>query len=519
VVPGLGDDVIIMNPVEFEALEFEVYHDYQELHCYAGLAGEYMERYDFEPLDERQWDITEHLGGENSRLVIVPEGEPLEVQVECWASNIYIEPPPEEPPEGVVFGAGGWGPVWELGSFERSHPPLEWNGDDITVPSDPGPDGHSFQVKYRLCADVCETAALPAPYIHTLYYSMGEPRIAWIWDGDESMISGFKVYVDGSFWRGPRRDLRAFTLHGLEPSCGERLELRMTAYSGATLVPDRESPRSNTVVLEGPPCPLPDLTPTDVTVHDGQLRIHILNEGGPLRSEEITVRFETLVSRALIDTATWPAVSISPEGIHFLQTSEPVEPLPLRVIVDPDNDIEEMNEDNNTYGMSVVMRVEFLRVHAPFCNEWSCSIVSCDSEHAFYLWAGHGRTLSDVDWVAHRYFPPDGGYLRATCGHQCGSGSPSEAWSMEGDERYTFEFEVPPSEKLYVKVTGQEIDHGPTDWDSLGQVESGYTPGQNWGARPEPYEADYGRETPCDDPFCSECRRGLWARWRITRVQ
>ena len=29
----------------------------------------------------------------------------------------------------------------------------------------------------------------------------------------------------------------------------------MTAYSGATLVPDQESPPSNTVVLERPPCP------------------------------------------------------------------------------------------------------------------------------------------------------------------------------------------------------------------------------------------------------------------------
>jgi len=355
-----------------------------------------------------------------------------------------------------------------------------------------------------------------------MYYWMGERRIAWTWDGDESMISGFRLYVNGSFWRSPRPDLRAFTLYGHEPTCGERLELQMTAYSGATLAPDRESPPSNTRVLEGPPCPLPDLTPTDVTVHDGQLRIHVLNEGGPLRNEEITVRFETLVSRALIDTVTWPPATIPSEGIRFLQTSEAVEHLPLRVIVDPDDDIEELSEDNNAYGMPVAMRVEFLRVHAPFCNEWSCSIVSCDSEHVFYLWAGHGRTLSDANWVARSvYFPPEGGYLRATCGHQCGSGSPSEAWRMEGDERYTFEFEVPPSENLYVKVAGQEVDHGPTDWDSLGQVESGYTPAQNWGARDEPYEATYDRETSCDDPFCSECRAGagLWARWRITRVR
>jgi hypothetical protein len=137
----------------------------------------------------------------------------------------------------------------------REHPRSDWDGHVITVESDPGPDGHSFEVQYRICEGSCEEAAFPAPYIHTMYYSMGQPRIAWTWDGDESIITGFRLYVNGSFWRSPRRDIRAFTLHGLEPACGERLEFQMTAYSGATLVPDRESPRSNTLVVEGPPCP------------------------------------------------------------------------------------------------------------------------------------------------------------------------------------------------------------------------------------------------------------------------
>jgi hypothetical protein len=80
--------------------------------------------------------------------------------------------------------------------------------------------------------------------------------LTWRWDGDESLINGFKLYVDGSFYTSFRRDVRSYELRGsLLPACGERLEFQMTAYSGATLVPERESPRSNTLVVEGPPCP------------------------------------------------------------------------------------------------------------------------------------------------------------------------------------------------------------------------------------------------------------------------
>jgi hypothetical protein len=336
------------------------------------------------------------------------------------------------------------------------------------------------------------------------------------------MISGFKLYVNGSFWRGPSPDVRAYTLYGLEPSCGERLELQMTAYSGATLAPDRESPRSNTRVLEGPPCPLPDLTPTDVTAHEpsGQLRIHVLNNGGDLVNQDITVNLVRISTNERIALPTWSGVNILSGGEGILQSSDLVlEPSDLRVIVDPANEIEETDEGNNIYETPVVMRVEFLRVHTSACNE-GCNLISRDSEHVFYLWAGHGRTLSDANWVAGGVVFPPGGVLTAACDHRADS-SPDEAWRMEGDERYTFEFEVPPDENLYVKVTGQEVDHGPSDWDSMGQVESGYTPAQNWGARDEPYDARYDGETSCDEPFCVECgfgHPGLRAWWRITRL-
>ena len=351
-------------PVEFEALEFEVDHDYDEVWCYASLAGGDVERYGpFEPLGERQWDIAAHLGGENSRTVAVHDDESLEVHVECWASNIYTWE--EESPGGGLPEGGAWGPVWDLGSFIEYHPrDPDWGGHVITVGSSGGHQGHSFRAQYRICADSCEEAAF-APPVLTLWRGIGNRlRLQWRWGGDESMINGFRLYVNGNFYRAFRPDQRSWEIPSdLEPSCGERLEFQMTAFEGPTPVPNRESPRSNIRFLEGLPCPLPDLTPADVTVHDGQLRIHVLNNGGPLRNEEITVRFETLVSRAEIDTVTWPAVTISPGGIRFLQTGDyfqirtyegvehrPVReflPAGMRIILDPDNEIEELNEDNN----------------------------------------------------------------------------------------------------------------------------------------------------------------------------
>lgn len=232
-----------MTLVEFEALEFEVFDDYDDVYCYAALAGGGMERYGpFDPLGERRWDIAEYVGGENSRRVAVPMDEDLQVQAECvgYATDYGLDWTAEA--------------IYDLGSFQTSHNRGEWTGEDIVVESEPGPGGHYFRVTYRLCAGSCEAAALPAPYIHTMYELMGQPRIAWSWGGDDAAIRGFNLYVNENLWRSVG-DLRSYTLYDLEPACGERLELSMTAFSGEPLTPDEESPRSNTIVLEGPRCP------------------------------------------------------------------------------------------------------------------------------------------------------------------------------------------------------------------------------------------------------------------------
>jgi hypothetical protein len=124
----------------------------------------------------------------------------------------------------------------------------------ITVESDPGRDGHSFEVQYRICEDSCEEAAFPAPHIVGVYYWGGEPHLLWSWAGDRSTIDGFNVYVNDNLVRTVGSDLWEIR-PPTEPSCGQRLEYEMTAFSGHPFTPDRESPRSNTYVFEGEPCP------------------------------------------------------------------------------------------------------------------------------------------------------------------------------------------------------------------------------------------------------------------------
>jgi hypothetical protein len=254
-------------PVEFEALEFRVFDNYDEIYCYASLAGGDMERYGpFEALDERQWDIAEHLGGENSRTVAVHDDEPLEVHVECWASNIYEEPPPEETPPGTFPEAGAWGPVWDLGAFIMNHPQSDWDGHVIGQRSSGGSDGHAFWVSYHICRDSCSDVPFHPPQIELVEYA-GSAYLAWLYYGDPTSIRGFGIYrngavvarrlsdepaTGGSGWTpaGATRYTYSFP-SSWRPACGTSDEFHVTTYGNDA----RESPRSNTVTWEGPPCP------------------------------------------------------------------------------------------------------------------------------------------------------------------------------------------------------------------------------------------------------------------------
>lgn len=264
----------------------------------------------------------------------------------------------------------------------------------------------------------------------------------------------------------------------------------------------------------------PDLTITDVTQEEesGQLRIHVFNNASDLIDQDMEVRLERLDGTHVV-TETWETVTIPSGGSRILQGGALVlEPSDLRVILDPEDRITESNEDNNIYETPVTMRVEFISVWAHHCNENSCSIFDCDSEHVFHVYAGFGTDRHEVNWVGRNVRFPEDGHLRACGGPAICDTDPDEDWRMEGNERYIFEFEMPADEDLFIMVTGAEQDTISNN-DSLGYVLHSYGSDESWGDREATYSDDYGERCICDDTFCIPCSNGLTAWWRITRVR
>jgi len=263
---------------------------------------------------------------------------------------------------------------------------------------------------------------------------------------------------------------------------------------------------------------LPDLTITDITAEEtsGQLLIHIFNNASDLFNENISVNLVRMSTNEQIEVHTWENITLPSGRSMILQSGSLIhEPYDLRAIIDPDNAIDEINERNNIYETPVLMRIEFLRAFAPYCNEISCNIFDCDSEHVFHVWAGHGPEDGGATWVGYNVRFPTEGEIRV-CGREpCTS---DEDWSMAGNDRYTFEFEMPASDVVHIMVTGYENDPGLAADDSLGRVSFTYNSYLNYGARAESYQENYGHETSYGEGSGNECPVGLWATWRITRI-
>jgi hypothetical protein len=569
-----------------------------------------------------------------------------------------------------------------------NHPPSDWDGQVIAVGSSGGHEGHSFRAEYRICADGCEEAAFAPPFL-TLWQGLGNQlRLQWSWDGDESEINGFRLYVNGNFYRAFRPDQRSWEIPSdLDPSCGERLEFQVTAFEGPRPVPNRESPASNIRFLAGLPCArtvrvtfdrlrtynledgdpnrnwrerrlgpisgtfcaqgstdeclpfngndfpdglmlqsehthsiqglfnwilaelaglctspsncpryyapesnsvtvdlglgedltifgviyeqdnrtygeafnasdsisadeirpgysrtirdreieltvlldvvstyeagattgssMPDLTITDVDEHEpsGQLRIHVSNNGGDLANEDIAVALVRISTNEMIDVYTWENVTIPTGGQRILQTSSAIEAGDLRVIVDPDNDIEETYEGNNIYETPAVMRVEFVGLRVP---SWPCEgFLHQEAEVWFLFWVGYGPPEGEIYWVGNRVRHPASGIVEWNR-----NDSPAPIWSLEGQERYTFEFEIPVGENLHIMIDGYEEDW--TTRQSMGLITTDYGPDDNYGGRSDQYHA---YSTGLGTEECAEWEPigpeyfGFDAWWRITRVR
>jgi hypothetical protein len=230
--------------VEVEALSFEADEPYNNVYCYVGLAGGDMERYTLSRLGELRWDRP--FEGQNSTTITADDQELLEMRMECGAYRNYLGP--EE----------GWeGPPYDLGSILVGHPVDDWDGTVFEARSSNGTEGHSFYVKYRLCLNSCEGGGLPAPRLSVVDLGIGQHQLEWDWGGDPNELVGFKLYINGAFnGNSFNSDARSWVLpESFEPTCTETIEFELTAFSGNTFTPSQESPRSEALVLEGPPCP------------------------------------------------------------------------------------------------------------------------------------------------------------------------------------------------------------------------------------------------------------------------
>jgi hypothetical protein len=233
--------------VEVEGLEFLLGHEYDEVACYVGV-GDYLERYGpYELEGGTRWDIATDLGGDNSVIVETPEGEPLEVFMECEA---YVA---DEPPV-------------HLGVLRQGHDREEWDGRRLSGRSEreEEPFGATFLVFYRICEGSCEESPLPPPaarqWATWVNESFVERQLAWQWEGEEEAIDEFLMRYDcysrsGNWWRGatlraPKTD-RRISILAFEPTCLNACEWSVSAYRASD---GAQSPRSNTVVVDVGPC-------------------------------------------------------------------------------------------------------------------------------------------------------------------------------------------------------------------------------------------------------------------------
>lgn len=243
--PGLG----AAEAVEFEALGFSVPADYDEIYCYAALVDEPVERIpadgSLQPLGARAWDIAQLLAGENRKLVRVYPPNPLRVFLECyaWAGDALVP----------------------LGISERYHPPEEWDGRVLEAASS---GGAGFAVQYR----ITHVAGPAAPHDLELVGTGTLHYLRWEWEGDESEIDGFRLYMNGNLVQTITPEMRVVHAQStwFDLGCGGSTQFALTAYRGAYGGEEIESLPSNPAVFSAPACPVVTADVLGVDVLSGQ---------------------------------------------------------------------------------------------------------------------------------------------------------------------------------------------------------------------------------------------------------
>ncbi|MFL7793756.1 MAG: Ig-like domain-containing protein [Anaerolineae bacterium] len=105
-------------------------------------------------------------------------------------------------------------------------------------------------------------------------------------------------------------------------------------------------------VLVGPEAgDKPDLVVSRIVNHEdsGQLRVYVFNNAADLVDGQVEITFQRISTGQILGVDTWEGVTIPSGGEAILQTGFPVDAHDLRITLDPDDDIDEMDDDNNIY--------------------------------------------------------------------------------------------------------------------------------------------------------------------------
>jgi hypothetical protein len=81
----------------------------------------------------------------------------------------------------------------------------------------------------------------------------------------------------------------------------------------------------------------------------GQLRVYVFNNAADLVDSQVEITFQRISTGQIISVETWEGITIPSGGEVILQTIFPADAHDLRIILDPEDDIDEMYDENNIY--------------------------------------------------------------------------------------------------------------------------------------------------------------------------
>lgn len=243
--------------IEVEFVDLYVFDDYDGVFCYVSLAEpsnpdtERMPEDGYLSFTEGfNWGIEEEAGGEHRRLVSLPLGQPLEVEIDCY---------------GFRNSEDG-GDTFNLGHVLRTYPESDWDGRRLQAQA-VGPDG-AFRVAFKIwpAGEHGWTGELPTPVLtmecfqRWVRFETPWCTMRWTMEGPNFLhIDGYLVLMNGSLLFQTEGST-PYPVYLFErgapvlPPCGETWEYQVVAYSGNPLMGPPEGLLStpSNIVTVGP---------------------------------------------------------------------------------------------------------------------------------------------------------------------------------------------------------------------------------------------------------------------------